>query len=254
MKICAVQFRPVAGDILVNLAKHLEFVDRAITHGADVIFFPELSLTGYEPQLARSLATDPADSRLDVFQQRSDRHSVTIGVGLPLTVNSEESRESKESKVQIGMVWFTPNAPRRSYAKQHLHEDELPFFVAGSQQLVLEIAGHTLAPAICYESLQSTHADHAAKLGANVYLASVAKPAGGMAKAMQHYPAIAQKHKMYVILSDSVGPCDTFISVGQSAVWNPQGEALTQMDSESEGLVMLDTTTQMADVHVLQTA
>lgn len=240
MKIGAVQLQAITGDILANLTKHLEFIEVAIAQGADLIFFPELSLMGYEPQLAQSLATDKTDSRLGILQQCSDTHHIIIGVGVPIFIGA---------KVQIGMVWFIPDAPCRSYAKQQLHADELPFFVAGDRQLVLETSTHKLSPAICYESLLPVHANNAAHLGADIYLASVAKSAGGMAKAMEHYPVIACKHKMYVIMANSTGPCDNFISVGQSAVWSNQGELLMQMDRESEGVLIVDTSNRKASIH-----
>ncbi|MBD2465532.1 carbon-nitrogen hydrolase family protein [Oscillatoria sp. FACHB-1407] len=237
MKISAVQFRPVSGNIVSNMAKHLEFIELAVTQDADLIFFSELSLTGYEPHLAKSFASSKSAPCLDIFQQCSDRHNIIIGVGLPISTGSQ---------VQIGMIWFTPNAPRQTYAKQQLHPDEISFFVQGDKQLILRTATHIFAPAICYESLQQSHADHAANLGADVYLASVAKPAGGMAKAMLHYAAIARQHKMYVLMANCIGPCDNFVSGGQSAVWNKQGELLVQMDSESEGIVMMDTISNQA--------
>lgn len=242
MKISAVQFQPIAGGIASNVAKHLAFIELAIAQDVDLIFFSELSLTGYEPHLARAIASHKNDPRFDVFQQYNDLHEMTIGVGLPLLAGSQ---------VQIGMIWFTPNAPRQTYAKQQLHTDELPFFVPGDQQLVLKTADHTLAPAICYESLQPSHAEQVAKLGVDVYLASVAKSAGGMEKAMRHYPTIARKHSMYILMANCVGTCDNFMSVGQSAVWNNQGELLIQMDRESEGMVMVDTIRGNAEIYAL---
>ncbi|MEL6381189.1 MAG: carbon-nitrogen hydrolase family protein [Cyanobacteria bacterium J06626_18] len=242
MKLGAAQLRPVAGDIAANTTKHLQLIELAITQNADLVYFPELSLTGYEPRLAKALAIASTDSYLDVFQQYSDTHNIIIGVGLPIAVGAQ---------VQIGMVWFAPNAPRRSYGKQQLHADELPFFVPGNQQLVLTLDNRRLTPAICYESLQVNHADNAAQLRTDVYLASVAKPAGGLAKAMRHYPAIARKHSLYVILSNCVGPNDDFVSVGQSAVWNDQGELLTQLDSESEGVVMVDMADGKAEMQAM---
>ena len=125
------------------------------------------------------------------------------------------------------------------------------FFVSGERQLTLETPAHKLAPAICYESLQLNHADHAARLGVDVYLASVAKSAGGMVKAMQHYPFIAHKYGMHVMMSNSLGPCDNFTSVGQSAAWNRRGELLLQMDGESEGVLMVDTIAEKAAIHRL---
>jgi predicted amidohydrolase len=243
MRISAVQLRLVAGNIASNVAKHLELIELAVTQGADLIFFSELSLTGYEPHLAKSLAFHNSDPRLEIFQQCSNINHIIVGVGLPILTGSQ---------VQIGMVWFMPKAPRQTYAKQQLHTDELPFFVQGDRQLVLRTTTHTLAPAICYESLQQSHVDNAANLGADVYLASVAKPAGGMSKAIMHYPTIARKHSMYVLMANCVGTCDNFVSVGQSAVWNNRGELLVQMNSESEGMVIVDTISDKASIHVLE--
>jgi predicted amidohydrolase len=245
MKICAVQLRPIAGDIAVNLLKHIWCAETAAAHGADLIYFSELSLTSYEPSLAKTLAMTSFDTRLAVFQQLSDAHNLTIGVGLPL---------KRDDDVQIGMVWCAPKVSCRVYVKQQLHSSELAYFVGGINQLVITNNDHKIAPAICYESLQSNHADSAAKLGADIYLASVAKSANVLDKAMPHYPLVARQHHMFVLMANSVGACDSWQSVGQSAVWGRDGVLLAQMDSESEGWVMLDTLTAKASIHLLEAA
>ena len=204
MKISAIQFKPLAGDINANIKRHIEFIEIAVRKGANLIYFPELSITGYEPKLAKSLAAVLSDAAFSVFQNLSDTHNVIIGIGAPL---------SAKGQVQIGMVWFEPNQPHTTYAKQLLHSDETPFFsgrISGDRQLILQAGGYRFAPAICYESLQSIHSDKAAGIGANVYLSSVAKSAGGIAKAMQHYPETARKHQSmgYVVMANCIGPCD----------------------------------------------
>jgi predicted amidohydrolase len=243
VRIGAAQMASVAGNVAANIAKHLALIDLAVTHRAGLLYFPELSLTGYVPRSARSLACDAADRRLDVIQQRSDTKDLVIGLGLPLGIGP---------RVQIGMVWFTPGAPRRTYAKQRLHADEQPYFVPGDGQLLLTCAGRKLAPAICYESLCMDHADAAASLGAEVYLTSVAKPAGNVVKAMGHYPAVAREHSMFVTMANATGISEGFYSAGRSAAWNAHGELLAQLDTSSEGVVLLDTTSETASVHKLE--
>jgi len=88
MKICITQTEPIKGDINRNIEKHLQFIERAIKSKADAIIFPELSLTGYEPELAKNLATDINDQRLDVFQKISDDNQILIGVGLPTKIGN----------------------------------------------------------------------------------------------------------------------------------------------------------------------
>jgi predicted amidohydrolase len=79
MKICIVQTRPVKGNISVNIEGHKRFIENALTFNAGAIFFPELSLTGYEPELAKELATNQNDIRLDHFQEISDKSNIIIG-------------------------------------------------------------------------------------------------------------------------------------------------------------------------------
>lgn len=235
MKICVAQTRPVRGDISKNIVNHQTLIDLAVSNGADMIFFPELSLTGYEPTLAKALATTQNDERLDCFQKASDDSQATIGVGLPT---------EGESGILISMIIFQPHQPRQTYSKQILHADELPYFVSGQQQIALKSQDKTVAPAICYESLQPEHVAKAVEKGANVYLASVAKSASGIDKACKHYPEIARKHAMPVLMSNCTGPCDDFESVGQSAIWNQQGMQVGHLDTTAEGILLYDTETE----------
>ena len=242
MRICVAQLRPAAGDIEGNVRKHLALLELALSRDAQMVFFPELSLTGYEPKLARGLATNQDDPRLNTFQTLTDMRSVCIAVGIP-TVAGAGTR--------ISMIVFQPGRTRITYSKQQLHADETPFFVCGDHQIVLSVAGHSIAPAICYESLQDSHAERAADLGAEIYLASVAKSTRGVSQAFSHYPAVARRHAMAVLMANCVGPCDDFIAVGQSAVWNDSGELLTKLDSEHEGIALFDTLTREAAAHYL---
>jgi predicted amidohydrolase len=141
------------------------------------------------------------------------------------------------------MLVFQPNAARIVYSKQHVHADELPYFVAGNGQITLPGSGCVVAPAICYESLLDAHCDAAVALGATVYVASVAKSANGIAKADAHYPSIARRHSLRVLMANCVGPCDDFEAVGATSAWDARGELLARLPSSGEGALLLDTAT-----------
>lgn len=232
MKIAIAQIKPGKGDIQKNIEIHKKWIEHAVHENADFITFPELSLTAYEPDLAKELALDQNDSRLDEFQNISDANHISIAVGLP---------SQSASGIRISMVLFQAQQARKTYSKQILHADELPYFTAGTEQLIFSIGEENIAPAICYESLQDGHSENAKKLGATVYLASVAKPQGGIEKAFAHYPRIARKFGMPVLMSNSIGFCDNFLSTGQSAIWNKNGELLAKLESDTEGLLVFDT-------------
>jgi predicted amidohydrolase len=232
MKICIAQIHPIAGAITENITAHSKWIDLARTAHADAIFFPELSLTSFEPTLAAELAMDLDDPRLDGFQDLSNVHLITIGIGLPTRI---------DSKIQISMCIFQPQKPRVLYSKQQLHEDEFPFFEPGKRQVLIAIDQCTIAPAICYESLQPSHAENACSLGAMLYLASVAKPENGLKKAFDHYPKIAAKYGIPVLMVNAVGFCDNFMSAGRSSVWSKEGILLGQLDGTEEGILIFDT-------------
>ena len=234
MRIAVVQTQPSACEIGANLNAHERWVKKAAARGADMVFFPELSLLGYEPKHAARFAMRADDARLSVFEMLSHALRITIGVGAPTPA---------DGGVRISLIVFRPDAARIVYSKQHLHADELPYFVTGMGQITLPSADQVVAPAICYESLLDAHCDAAVALGATVYVASVAKSAKGIAKAYAHYPKIARRHSLHVLMANCVGPCDDFEAVGGSAVWNPDGELLARLPAAGEGALLLDTAT-----------
>ncbi len=235
MKICIAQTEPQKGNVAANIEAHKRFIAHALALNASAIFFPELSLTGYEPELAKKLASTLMDRRLDIFQELSDAHKIIIGLGLPTRSGF---------KMRISMLIFEPHKARQIYSKQELHADEFPYFEKGDEQVIIKMQGQHIAPAICFESLQTAHAAHAFNLGANVYLASVAKPTNGVKKAFLHYPAIAMQYKMPVFMVNCIGFCDNFLSVGKSSVWSKEGKLVGQLDDKSEGILMFDTETE----------
>lgn len=235
MRISLAQTRPVKGDIARNIENHQKFIDQAVELGADVLMFPELSITGYEPTLARDRATTPDDARFAPFQQRSDAHNLTIGIGVP-TPN--------DAGISITLVLFHPNQPWQTYSKKFLHADEKPFFVGGRNASVVLRNKPEVALAICYELSVPEHAETAHQTGATVYLASVAKTASGAENAAQRLSDIARTYAMTVLMVNSVGPSDDFVSGGKTAVWNAQGELLGQLNATDESILLLDTATQ----------
>lgn len=232
MKICIAQTQSLKGEVQANIQNHLRIIQEAISFEADLVVFPELSITGYEPELAAQLSTHLGDAIFNPFQELADQHKITIGVGMPLKT---------ATGITISMVIFQPNAERTAYAKQLLHEDELPFFICGTRQVLLEIEGKKIALGICYETLQRQHFLQAIELGAEIYIASVAKPQGGIEKAYVHYPNMAKEFNVPILLTNAIGHCDNFLAFGQSTVWDKQGNLLEELDAKHQGLLIYDT-------------
>lgn len=234
MKIGVAQTRPVKGEIDRNIAAHRRLISLAVEQRAEMLVFPELSITGYEPALAKDLATTAADGRFDVFQQLSDGHHMTIGIGVPVPDGVG---------VQIGLVLFQPHRSRVTYAKQYLHSDELPYFVKGKEQLLLTMGKERIAPSICYELSVPAHAAGAYDGGATIYLSSVAKAAAGATKAADTLAETARTYSMWVLMANCIGRCDKDDCGGNSSVWDREGRLLAQLNDIDEGILLLDTDT-----------
>jgi predicted amidohydrolase len=232
MKICVAQIRAITGDISKNIVNHKKFVDLAASHGADMIVFPELSLTGYEPTLANELATSKDDERFKEFQELSDSKKIIIGAGMPIKT---------DQGVLIGMIVFQPFQPRELYFKQYIHPDEEPYFITGGYQPVLN--ENNIALAICYEISVPKHAARAYENGAKIYIASVAKTVSGVAKAIETLSETAKKYGMSVLMSNCAGVNDGVECGGRSSVWNDKGILLGQLNDRDEGLLIFDTHT-----------
>ena len=243
MKISVAQIKPFKGAIEKNIKAHLELIELAISEQVSALFFPELSITGYEPELAKSLATTQNDDRFDVFQKLSDLNNITIGFGVP-TVGV--------SKPLVSMVLFQPNKERSTYSKQYLYQGEEAYFENGKKPCFIQIDNHKIAPAICYESSVSEHSDAAISQSATIYVAAVMTNLSGINKKLNVLSNLAKKHKIIVLMSNFVGISGGSESAGKSSIWNQNGKLKGQMNSKEEGLLIYDTDTDCAIKKSLQ--
>lgn len=242
MKIALAQLALRKGEVEFNVQQHRNAIKVAHLKGAEAIFFSELSLTSYEPELAKELEIAENDERVQQLATDSRELQLMIGVGVPSPTALNPT---------ISMLIFKPDGQLLNYAKRYVHEDELPFFSEGQKQLWIEFKDEVIVPAICYESLLDQHAEESLGKGGTVYLASVAKPQAGVDKALKHYPRVAMKYQVPVLMVNAVGPSDNFVCVGQTAVWNRRGKLVQMLDRDQQQLLLFDTSSERTEVLAL---
>ena len=184
MRISVAQIESLKGDIANNIIKHKKAIHLAIKNEVEVIIFPELSLTGYEPTLARKLTINEKDNRLKEFQEIANTHSITIGLGAPT---------QNDAGICISLIVFQPNKEIYTYSKEFLHPDEEDFFVSGKNKTNLIGKENNIALAICYEISVPEHSEKSLTKGVDVYIASVAKGKSGVDSAKNTLPKTAKK-------------------------------------------------------------
>lgn len=235
MKISVAQNKPAIGNIEANIKKHRELVELAAADGADIIIFPELSLSGYEPNIASQVATTLDDIRLAALQELSNKHKIVIGAGIPI--------KSKRG-ITITMLIFQPGLEISTYSKKYLHPDEEPVFVSGENFSSFIVNDTKIALAICYEISIPQHAHDAAKDKPVVYIASVAKFRRHMESTTATLSDTAKKYSMNVMMANCLGLCDGEECAGSSLVVNDKGVVMDQLDDTREGVLIFDLKTK----------
>jgi len=230
VNLALIQYKSVPGNIEENIKRHINWIEKAQKKGADFVVFPELSLTGYEPSLAKSLALSVDDSRLDVFQDLSNEYKMVIAIGAPII---------KERKVYIGCIIYKPNQNRTAYLKTYLHADELAYFSSGQNKT--SIIHEHISLAICYEISVKDHINQAMQDGAQIYIASVAKHRKGIDEASKTIQHLIDQFKIPVLLVNAVGPSDDFIASGNSSIWNASGTCNQELNCTEEGILLYKT-------------
>src|SRR4030088_1104557 len=86
--LAAAQTIPKRGDVEANLEGHIRLIHAAAEGQAQVLVFPELSLTGYELDLADDLAFSDSDPRLASLVEVASSCSMILIVGAPVRIGT----------------------------------------------------------------------------------------------------------------------------------------------------------------------
>ncbi|WP_409526196.1 carbon-nitrogen hydrolase family protein [Nitrincola sp. MINF-07-Sa-05] len=233
-KIAVAQVPSNKGDVATNTATHLHAIKCASAQGVSCLVFPELSLTGYEPELASDLAFTHDDLRLQPFIDAAREYNISIGVGVPLaTVQG----------IEIGLLFFSPAGEVTSYSKMHLHPGEDRYFSPGSEHHIETLHGVTIAHAICADTNQPQHARECAKAGAEVYIAGVMITAGGYEADTAALSRYASEHGMLVAMANHNASTGGWQPIGKSAIWTESG-LLACANETQQALVVAEQTSQ----------
>ncbi|MBE0463871.1 MAG: carbon-nitrogen hydrolase family protein [Halomonadaceae bacterium] len=220
----------VKAAVAENLATHLKYIKRAAAMGADVVVFPELSLTGYELELLEQLAMPKSADTFIALSAAATANNIVIIAGFPLI--------SEGNKPQIGAVICFPSGQRDFYAKQHLHKGEDIYCSAGSDSYLLTVNGIRIALAICADFANPAHAEAAAAQQADVYIASALISKAGYEADTQLLAGIAKRHQFPVLLSNHISLTGGWQTCGKSGGWKASGELVISAEGSDPTIVL----------------
>ncbi|WP_047043158.1 carbon-nitrogen hydrolase family protein [Vibrio mexicanus] len=218
-------------DIAANIEQHLVAIEASASIGADLVVFPELSLTGYELKSVGKLALGKEPSNFSQLSQAASKHNISVIVGCPLV--SDDSL-----KPYIGAVICHSNGNIEFYDKQHLHDGEHEYCSSGSEDYFLNIKGYKVALAICADFSCPEHAKRAKRSGAGVYLASALISKSGYSTDARLLSDIAAINGMPVLLSNHISQTGGWSVCGNNSVWDGEGKLVTSSESVEECVVL----------------
>lgn len=232
MILAAAQTKPTRGNIEANLLDHYRLIELAVQNGAQLIAFPEMSITGYERENAQKLAFKKDDSRLDHLKQLASKNNVIIVAGAPIQI---------EDEMLIGEFVIAPDNSISIYTKQFLHEGEDEFFQSSfDYNPMITIEEQKISFAICADIDNPLHPENARKRATDIYIASIFFSPNGIRNAYRDLQSYAEKHKMNVLMSNFSGESWGSPSAGQSAFWNNKGELVGKMNDSDSGLLLVE--------------
>jgi predicted amidohydrolase len=238
--IAAAQTIPIRGDVAANVERHLRLVQIAAAERAQVLVFPELSLTGYELDLAADLAFATNDPRLSPLVEAAAATSMTLIVGAPVRMGA---------RLHIGAFIIPGDGAIDVYTKRHLgafssgaNPDgivppaEETVFAAGTHDPLVRFGHHVGAVAVCADTSRPAHPQAAADRGARTYFASMFVVPSELERETARLRTYAARHTMTVAFANYGGPSGGLASGGGTTIWSERGEPLAQLGATGTGV------------------
>src|SRR3954464_10123474 len=249
MKVALAQINTVVGDVWGNLEKASDALRQAVDGGADLVAFPELTMTGYPPEdllLRPSFIKDNLDA-LEEFAGRVPE-GVAAAIGF---VDLNGDLYNACAVVSGGEVLHR-------YHKRYLPNygvfDENRYFREGARAPILKLGSALVGPSVCEDIWYPGGPPREQSLGgAGVLLNVSASPYHRLKGASRErmLGVRASDYGCYVLFCNLVGGQDELVFDGRSAVFDPDGSVIARARQFEEDLLLLDIPPEEALVHRL---
>ncbi len=234
INLALAQIATKLGDVQANLEKHLDFIKQARSRKADLVVFPELSLTGYVLQdLVPGVAHRAVDDDPIFAPLLKESHKIDLVVGFV----DEDARH----RFYIAGAYLSGGRVIHVHHKLYLPTytlfDEGRFFTQGDAVRAFDTRFGRLGLLICEDFWHASPPYLMWLDGADVLLFTSASPGRGLAKYDKLESAwwvesvnqsYANLFTAFVAHSNRVGYEDGLNFWGGATVFDPRGERIAQ--------------------------
>jgi NAD+ synthase (glutamine-hydrolysing) len=244
LSLALAQINTKLGVLNANLERHLSLADEAIRSGADLLVFPELSLTGYVLQdLTPAVAITPSATD-PIFQPLLEASQ-----GIDMVVGFVE--EDRRHRFFIASAYLSKGEVLHVHHKVYLPTyglfDEGRFFAWGDTIRAFDTRFGRLGMLICEDFWHASPPYLLWLDGADLFLFSSASPGRGLnseprlesARWVEHINrAYASLFTSFVVHANRVGYEDGLNFWGGSTIYDPKGELIAKGPYHQEALTL----------------
>ena len=238
LKVAAICMHSIPGEVERNLDRIQSFVSAASKRGADIVCFPELSVTGY-------ILERPGEiyGRLD-----SDRvigHLVRMARQAVLVIMAGLIELSHDGMPYITQVIAGPEGLMGLYRKTHMSPAEKAVFRAGEKLQVFSFGNTCFGLQLCYEAHFPEISTVMALKGAEILFIPHASPRGNPEEKLQswlrHLTARAFDNGVFVVACNQVGRTEERFSFpGVAVALGPDGQVLARHAGTVEKILFVE--------------
>ena len=237
LKIAAVCMHVAAYDIERNLDCIRSYVNKASASGADIVCFPELSITGYV--LKRPAAVYGTITQKEVISQlelMAREANLVIIAGL---IDIQDGLKPRIAQIVVGQQGIIG-----IYHKTHLSPPENDTFQAGQEFRVFSFGNTTFGLQLCYESHFPEISTILSLMGAEIlfipHASPLKTPEDKLKSWMRHLPGRAFDNGVFVVVCNQVGETDEGLSFpGVSLVLGPDGQIIDRYEGMEENILVV---------------
>jgi len=246
ISIALAQISTSLGNVQANLEKHIDLVQQAHQGGADLLIFPELSLTGYVLQ-----DLTPVVARHPSSQDPTFRHLLQASKKLDMVVGFVE--EDQRHRFFIAGAYLSQgnvvHVHRKVYLPTYGLFDEGRFFAWGNSVRAFDTRFGRCGILICEDFWHASPPYLLWLDGADLFLFTSASPGRGLrdepqlesARWVEHINrAYASLFTAFVTHTNRVGYEDGLNFWGGSTVFDPNGELLAKGAYHEEALTLAE--------------
>jgi N-carbamoylputrescine amidase len=243
LKIAAVCMHSIPGEIEKNLDKIEAIASEVSARGANIVCFPELSVTGYIQQSPGDIYSAEGTERIVGRLGRIAREMrLVMMAGLVEIVNHGGPYITQAITGPEGLIGL--------YRKTHLPPTETGTYSPGQEIELYRSGNTTFGVQLCYEAHFPEISTTMALMGADILFVPHASPRGDPEGKLQswlrHLPARAFDNGLFVVACNQVGKTGEGLSFpGVAVILGPDGRVLARYVGKDDHILSAELGVEM---------